>query len=231
MSYRILIVEDERKLAQTLQNGLAEAGFEAVIAFNGQEGKDLFYASEFDLVIIDINLPYINGYDLIKLIRARDSRVPVIILTALDQTEHKLKGFNLGADDYLVKPFEFQELLARINVLLRRLEMMNDEKLAREVTIANLTINFDSREVKRDDQQIRLTAKEFLLLSYLVRNQNKLVSRDEIGRHVWEIDFDPQTNVIDVYINYLRKKIDKGFSPKLIHTLIGMGYILKIKEE
>ena len=231
MNNRILLVEDERKLAASIQNGLCEAGFEAAVASTGQEGKDMFYAADYDCAVIDINLPQINGYDLVRLIRSKNSSVPIIIITALSQTDHKLKGFDLGADNYLVKPFEFKELLARIRVGLRRASQIRGEAEERLLEIADLRMNLDSKEVERAGRAIQLTAKEFLLLEFLLKNRNRVVSREEIALNVWEIDFDPQTNVIDVYINYLRRKIDKEFSSRLIHTVTGMGYILKSKED
>ncbi|HRO42784.1 MAG TPA: response regulator transcription factor [Flavipsychrobacter sp.] len=226
MKQKILLIEDESKLALAIQQGLYEANFETAIASTGQEGKDMFFANDYDLAIIDINLPFISGYDLIKLLRFKDKFVPIIIITALNQTDYKLKGFDLGADDYLVKPFEFKELLARINALLRRSEMkpVGGEKM---MEVADLVLNLESKEAQRNGQNISLTSKEFLLLEYLLRNKNKVVSKEEIALNVWEIDFDSQTNVIEVYINYLRKKIDRDFTPKLIHTKSGMGYILK----
>ena len=230
MNQKILLVEDERKLAASIQKALYDAGFESAIAATGQEGKDMFFANDYDVAVIDLNLPYINGYDLIKLFRSKNKLVPIIIITAMNQTDHKLKGFDLGADDYLVKPFELKELVARIKVLLKRIDILQGLKDERIIHIADLEMNLDSKEVRRDGRLIPLTAKEFLLLEFLLKNRNKVVSREEIALNVWEIDFDPQTNVIDVYINYLRRKIDKDFSPKLIHTQTGMGYILKVRE-
>lgn len=227
MNQKILLIEDEAKLASAIQKGLYEVGLEAAVAATGQEGKDMFYVNDYDLVIIDINLPFINGYDLVKLFRFHNKFVPIIILTALNQTEHKLKGFDLGADDYLVKPFEFKELLARVNALLRRAEMKPESQHIKTLEVANLVLDLEKKEAFREGRNIPLTAKEFLLLEYLLLNKNKVVSKEEIALNVWDIDFDLQTNVIEVYINYLRRKIDKDFSPKLIHTKSGMGYILK----
>jgi DNA-binding response OmpR family regulator len=198
------------------------------IAYNGKEGKELFFNHSFDLIILDINLPYINGYELCKMIREKNQVIPIVLLTALNFTENKVEGFDLGADDYISKPFEFKELLARIKALLRRAEI---SKYAFEdvpvLTVANLELDLNRKEARRDGQKITLTAKEFQLLEYLIRNKDKVVSREDISKNVWETDFDPQTNVIDVYVNFLRKKLDKGFTPKLIHTHVGMGYILK----
>ncbi len=228
MKYNILLVEDEKKIADTLQAGLHEQNYNVVIAYNGLEGKQLYDEGKYDMVILDINLPFINGYELCKMIRQNDQRIPIMLLTALNFTENKIEGFELGADDYVAKPFEFRELSARVKALLRRVEAnehINDEKLLK---IADLEMNIDSKEVKRSGQKIPLTAKEFQLLEYLLRNTGKVVSRSDIAKDVWEIDFDTQTNVIDVYVNFLRKKLDKDYTPKLIHTQVGMGYILKV---
>jgi len=227
MNQKILLIEDETKLASAIQKGLYEAGFEAAVAATGQEGKDMFYVNDYDLVIIDINLPFINGYDLVKLFRFHNKFVPIMIVTAFSQTEHKLKGFDLGADDYLVKPFEFKELLARINALLRRAEIKPELSTKKTIEVANLVLDLEKKEASRDGRNIPLTAKEFSLLEFLLRNKNKVVSKEEIALNVWDIDFDLQTNVIEVYINYLRRKIDRDYAPKLIHTKSGMGYILK----
>lgn len=228
MKYNILLVEDEKKIADTLQAGLHEQNYNVVIAYNGLEGKQLYNEGKYDMVILDINLPFINGYELCKMIRQNDQKIPIMLLTALNFTENKVEGFELGADDYVAKPFEFRELSARVKALLRRVEAnesVADEKLLK---IADLEMNIDSKEVKRSGQKIPLTAKEFQLLEYLLRNIGKVVSRADIAKDVWEIDFDTQTNVIDVYVNFLRKKLDKDYTPKLIHTQVGMGYILKV---
>lgn len=228
MKQNILLVEDEKKIADTLQLGLNENNYNVSIAYNGVEGEKLFHNSTYDLVILDINIPFINGYELCKIIRRENKRIPIMLLTAMNFTDSKIEGFELGADDYIVKPFEFRELLARIKALLRRLDVSAfaaDDKILK---IADLEMNLDSKEVKRQGQRISLTAKEFQLLEYLLRNKEKVVSRLDIAKDVWDIDFDTQTNVIDVYVNFLRKKIDKDFSPKLIHTQVGMGYILKV---
>ncbi|MBS1783479.1 MAG: response regulator transcription factor [Bacteroidetes bacterium] len=228
MRPNILLVEDEKKLANTIQTGLNEHDYNVTLAYNGKEGKDLFLTNKFDLAILDINLPFLNGYELCKIIRERNKVMPIMLLTALNFTENKVEGFELGADDYISKPFDFKELLVRIKALLRRAEIgkpSSDEIPV--LKIANLELDLNRKEARRDDQKITLTAKEFQLLEYFLRNQDKVVSREEISKAVWETDFDPQTNVIDVYVNFLRKKIDKNFTPKLIHTHVGMGYILK----
>lgn len=231
MNYSILLVEDEKKLADTLQVGLAEQNFDVTIAYNGLDGKKYYLDNAYDLIILDINLPFINGYELCKLIRENDERVPIIILTALNFVDNKIEGFELGADDYIPKPFEFRELLARIKALLRRSDLKVEVEEEKMLKIADLEMNLDSKEVRRSGQKISLTAKEFQLLEYLLKNKEKVVSRSDIAKDVWEIDFDTQTNVIDVYVNFLRKKLDKGFEPKLIHTQVGMGYILKVDQD
>lgn len=223
---KILIVEDEQKIADTLKLGLTENGFYVEVAYDGNFGYKLFQAHSFNLIVLDINLPGINGYELCKLIRSQNIGIPVIMLTALSSLEDKIEGYDTGADDYLVKPFEFRELLMKIRVLLKR---TNGTSIPAGTTLkaGDLKMNLDSKEVKRGDSIIHLTAKEFQLLEYLLRNKNKVVSRADLAVNVWDIDFDTNTNVIDVYINYLRNKVDKQFEQKLIQTHIGMGYILK----
>ena len=223
---KILIVEDEKKIADTLKMGLAENGYTVETAYDGNIGLKLFQSNSFNLIILDINLPGTNGYDLCKIIRSKDPHIPIIMLTALNALEDKVEGYDAGADDYIVKPFEFRELLLKVRALLKR--TMNQQiPVGNILKAADLEMNLDSKEVKRDDQLINLTAKEFQLLEYLLRNKNKVVSRADIAIRVWDIDFDTNTNVIDVYINYLRNKVDKPFDQKLIQTQVGMGYILK----
>ena len=225
---RILLIEDEKKIADTLSKGLGELDYHVEKAYDGNIGLRLFEASHFNLVITDINLPGINGYDLAKIIRNKNQHIPIMMLTALSTTDDKIEGFDAGADDYLVKPFEFKELLVRIRALLKR--TMNQQLPAGNVLkVADLELNVDSKEVTRDGILINLTAKEFQLLEYFMRNRNRLVSRADIAEKVWDLDFDTRTNVIDVYVNFLRKKIDRDFDPKLIHTQVGMGYIMKEK--
>ncbi|CAN5575157.1 response regulator transcription factor [soil metagenome] len=223
---RILIVEDEQKIADTLKMGLQENGYEVEVAYDGKIGERLFDSKDFNLVVLDINLPGINGYDLCKIIRVKDAHVPIIMLTALSSLNDKIEGYDAGADDYIIKPFEFKELLMKIRVLLKR--TMNQQiPTGNLLKAADLEMNLDNKEVKREDKVINLTAKEFQLLEYLLRNKNRVVSRADIAISVWDIDFDTNTNVIDVYINYVRNKVDKPFDQKLIYTQVGMGYILK----
>lgn len=223
---KILIVEDEKKIADTLKFGLNEIGFAVEVAYDGQLGFHLYCAQEFNLVILDINLPGMNGYDLCKAIRNRDQHIPVLMLTAMGALNDKVEGYDSGADDYMVKPFEFKELLLKIRALLKR-TMNQSLPVGNILKVTGLEMNLDSKEVRRDDKLITLTAKEFQLLEYLLRNKNRVVSRADIAINVWDVDFETNTNVIDVYISYLRNKIDKGFDHKLIQTHIGMGYILK----
>lgn len=222
---RILLVEDERKIADALRQGLSEHQYQVDVAYDGLSGKQLFQEQSYDLVVLDINLPGMNGYELCKLIRSKNQQIPVMMLTALNAIEDKIEGFDAGADDYVIKPFDFKELLVRIRALLKRIRQTVPQ--GNTLKIADLVMNLDSKEVTRDGKLVPLTAKEFQLLEYLIRNKNKVVSRADIALNVWDIDFDTKTNVIDVYVTFLRKKLDRDFSQKLIHTQVGMGYILK----
>ena len=223
---KILIVEDEKKIADTIKLGLTENGYQIDVAYDGNIGHKLYTANDYNLVILDINLPGMNGYELCKIIRAGNPGIPIIMLTAMSTLNDKVEGYDAGADDYLVKPFEFKELLLKIRVLLKR-TMQQNIPVGNVLKAADLEMNLDSKEVKRDGVPINLTAKEFQLLEYLMRNKNRVVSRADIAINVWDIDFDTNTNVIDVYINYVRNKVDKNFPKKLIQTQVGMGYILK----
>jgi DNA-binding response OmpR family regulator len=222
----ILIVEDEVRIADTLRIGLTENGFDVEVAYDGRLGYKLFQSRPFNLVVLDINLPIHSGYELCKMIRADNQDVPIIMLTALSSLEDKIEGYDAGADDYVIKPFEFRELLMKIRVLFRR---SGNERVpvGNVIRAGDLQMNLDTKEVHREGRVINLTAKEFQLLEFLVRNKNRVVSRADIAVNVWEIDFDTNTNIIDVYINYVRNKMDKPFERKLIQTLVGMGYILK----
>lgn len=224
---KILLIEDEKKIADILRSGLQEVGYKTDVVYDGLLGFQMFKSHEYDLVILDINLPGINGYELCRKIRTTNEQVLVLMLTAFGSVENKLEGFKRGADDYLVKPFEFKELLARIRALLKRRSY--SLPVAEKLSIADLEMNLDSKEVFRSGQLVKLTAKEFQLLEYFLRNQNRVVSRADIALQVWELDFDSKTNVIDVYVNYLRNKIDKTFPEKLLHTVVGMGYVMKVE--
>ena len=223
---KILIVEDERKIADTLKMGLAENGFEVEAAYDGKIGYQLLMSRNFDLVILDINLPGINGYELCKAIRCRDKSMLVIMLTSMSSLDDKIEGYDAGADDYLVKPFEFRELLLKIRALLKRTPGQT-VPVGNLLKAADLEMNLDNKEVHRAGKRIKLTAKEFQLLEYLLRNKNRVVSRADLAINVWDVDFNTNTNVIDVYISYVRNKVDKDFEHKLIQTHVGMGYILK----
>ena len=224
----ILLVEDETKIANALKKGLEENGYIVEIAYDGIIGKKLFLSNIYDLLILDLNLPGINGYELCKIVRSYNQHIPVIMLTAMNAINDKLDGFDAGADDYLIKPFEFKELLVRIRALLKR--TLNQQLPTGNIlSFADIEMNLYTKEVKRNNIKILLTAKEFQLLEYFLRNRNRVVTRLDIAENVWNIDFDTQTNVIDVYVNYLRNKIDKNFPEKLIHTQVGMGYVLKIE--
>jgi len=222
----ILVIEDEQKIADTLKLGLTENGYTAEVAYDGNIGWKIFQSRPFELVIMDINLPGINGYDLCKMIRSANAQVPVIMLTALSSLNDKIEGYDAGADDYIIKPFEFRELLLKIRALLKR-TLNQNIPTGTILKAGELELNLDSKQVKRDGKSISLTAKEFQLLEYLLRNKNRVVSRADIAVNVWDIDFDTNTNVIDVYINYLRNKVDKPFDTKMIQTQVGMGYVLK----
>jgi len=226
---RILIVEDEPKIADTLRLGLEENGYHAEVAYDGKVAHEMFRTRQYDLIILDINLPSINGYDLCQYYRSINPHVPIIMLTSLIGLNDKIRGYDAGADDYIVKPFEFKELFLKVKVFLKRPVNVQSQEPA-ILKAADLEMNLGSKEVRRAGRLINLTAKEFQLLEYLLLNKNKVVSRGDIARSVWEIDFETNTNVIDVYINYLRNKVDKLFEHKLIHTQVGMGYILKDKE-
>lgn len=224
----LLIVEDEQRLADILKKQLEEAGFNADIAYDGYVGKQLAEQKNYNLIILDINLPLINGYELCKEIRKTNKRTPIIMLTAFGTPDNKIAGFEAGADDYVVKPFDFRELLARINVFLRRSDSSSAE--TEKLRLADLEMDLTTKKVTRAGKKIDLTAKESLLLETFLLNRDKLLSRDFIIEKVWGIDFDPTTNIIDVYVNYLRRKIDRDFQPKLIHTKFGFGFYCSDKE-
>jgi two-component system, OmpR family, copper resistance phosphate regulon response regulator CusR len=224
----ILIIEDEKKVSSFIKKGLEEQGFVVEVSYDGLLGKQMALDYEYQLLIIDLNLPGMNGYDICREVRKVNQKVPILILTALGTTENKITAFDIGADDYLVKPFEFRELIARVKALLKRSNL--SVQTSNIMTVADLSINIDSRIVKRAGNKIELTAKEFALLEYLMRNKGRVISRVELAENIWDITFDTGTNVIDVYVNFLRKKIDKNYSLKLIHTHIGAGYVLHDNE-
>lgn len=221
---RILLVEDEPQVVEFIKKGLTEKGYEAEVAYDGQMGERLASKGDFDLIILDVILPVINGYDLCKRIREKGLHVPVLMLTALGTTDDKVSGFDAGADDYLVKPFEFAELLARIKALTKRSSGLI--QTSKVIKIADLALDLNKRSATRGDKRIDLTGKEFELLEFLMNNKGRVLSRVEIAEKVWDITFDTGTNVVDVYISILRKKIDRDFEQKLIHTRIGLGYYI-----
>jgi two-component system copper resistance phosphate regulon response regulator CusR len=222
----ILIVEDEKKIADSLKKGLEELEYEVIVAYDGHIGEKLFHQRAPDLVILDINLPGMNGFELCGSIRRVNKSVPVLMLTTFGSIADKVEGFDAGADDYMVKPFSFDELVVRIRALLKRSGQKN-MPTGNILSFVDLEMNLDTKEVIRSGKTITLTAKEFQLLEYLMRNRKKVMSRADISEHVWNIDFEMNTNTIEVYINYLRNKIDKGFPVKLIHTQVGFGYVMK----
>ena len=224
---RILVVEDEVKVANAVKKGLEENGFEVDVAYDGRMGKSLASGNSYDLVILDLNLPHANGYEICEVIRNKNIRIPIIMLTALGGMEDKMQAFELGADDYLVKPFDFRELLARIRVFLKRAGADVQQSTIYKIVIGDLEIDREKKEVTRSGKKISLTAKEYQLLEFLALHKGKVISKLTIAEKVWDIDFDTKTNVIDVYVNFLRKKLDKDFETRLIHTQVGMGYILK----
>lgn len=222
---KLLIVEDEPNLLSILRKGFAENNNEVSVALDGKTALEMIHNYNFDVVILDVMLPDINGIEICRRLRASKNFVPVLLLTALGTSENIVTGLNAGADDYLVKPFKFGELDARVNALNRRANQ--DTEKVDTIVISDLEINGKAKSVKREGESIILTAKEFKLLYYLAKNTGRIVSRDQILDNVWDINFDMNTNVVDVYITYLRKKIDKPFKTKLIHTMKGLGYILK----
>lgn len=220
---KILIVEDEPKVAGFIKKGLEENNYEAEIASDGPSGEELAMKQRYDLFILDIVLPGFNGLELCRRIRKMYPETPVIMLTALGTTDNKLNGFDAGADDYVVKPFEFRELLARIKVLLKKSVHIKDS--SNKLVVEDLELDLDKKTAKRGNIKIELTAKEFSLLEYFMLNRGRVLSRNDIAEKVWDTNFDFGTNVVDVYVNFLRKKIDKGFERKLIHTKVGFGYL------
>lgn len=220
---KILIVEDQKSTAASLGQGLRELNFDVDLAYDGLTGNELAMSSAYDVIVTDIIMPGINGIELCKNIRNRGMSTPILMLSALDSKEEIIHGLESGGDDYLTKPFEFRELVARIKALGRR--RINDDN--NKIVIGDLHIDIGSKQVKRNGVKIDLTPKEFRLLEYLVRNRGHVVTKSDIIKNVWEIEFDPGTNVVEVYINYLRKKIDKDTEDRLIQTRFGVGYIIE----
>ncbi len=225
---KLLVVEDETKTGQYLQQGLTEAGFIVDLARNGTDGLHLAMTGEYDLFILDVMLPDVDGWEILQSLRRAEMGTPVLFLTARDSVADRVKGLELGADDYLVKPFAFSELLARVRTLLRR---GSSPVSADRVQVADLVLDLTRRRASRGGQKIALTSKEFSLLEFLVRRRGEVLPRSLIASQVWDMNFDSDTNVIDVAIRRLRAKIDDNFEPKLIHTVRGMGYVLEGPED
>lgn len=221
---KLLIVEDEVKTGEYLSKGLTEAGFVVDLADNGMTGYHYAMTTDYDLLVLDIMLPDINGWEIVKLLRSAGKGMPILLLSALGTVEHRVKGLELGADDYLIKPFAFAELLARVRTLLRRGAVVMAES---QFQVANLLLDVVARRVTRSGVKITLTSKEFTLLEYFIRHSGEVLPRSLIASQVWDMNFDSDTNAIDVAVKRLRAKIDNDFEPKLIHTVRGVGYVLE----
>lgn len=221
-SLKLLVVEDEPKIGAFLKEGLEEHGYEVDLVTDGRQGQEKILNPDYAMLIFDVLLPHVTGIELCRQVRKKNTRIPILMLTALGTTDDKVKGFDSGADDYLVKPFEFQELLVRIKALTRR---GGEEQRPGNVLVSSgLELDLDSKKARREGKEISLTAKEFRLLEFLMRNQGRVVSKELIAEKVWDLNFDTGTNFVEVYINLLRKKIDKEFETRLIHTRVGLGY-------
>ncbi|MEY4384253.1 MAG: hypothetical protein RI995_1795 [Bacteroidota bacterium] len=226
---KILLVEDEPKTVQSLKKGLEESNFKVDVAYDGEIALQLTNQNTYHLIVSDIIIPGINGLELCRKLRAKGIDVPILMLTALSSTEDKIIGFDAGADDYLAKPFDFKEFLARVKALLKRYghPTVQIENPTTVLKYSDIELDVHSRLVHRNGQLVNLTAKEFQLLEYFLRNQEKVISKSEIAEKIWEVEDEQSFNLIEVYVNYLRKKIDKNFDKKLIHTQFGVGYILR----
>jgi two-component system, OmpR family, copper resistance phosphate regulon response regulator CusR len=227
---KLLLIEDEPKTVQSLSQGLKENGFEVDFCYDGSLGLHMAKKDTYDVIVSDIIMPGLNGIELCKELRKEGITTPILMLTALGDLQDKVQGFDAGADDYLIKPFEFVELMMRIRALGRRSSTVPFTNSKNTIHFADLEMNFDTKTATRSGHKIALTAKEFSLMEMFIRNQGKVISKPEIAEKVWDISFDSGTNVIEVYINLLRKKIDKDFPQKLIHNVYGMGYVLKNEE-
>jgi len=220
---RVLVIEDEKKVADFISNGLAEEGYAVDVAHDGDQGFFLATTNEYDAILLDIMLPKMDGITLCTKLRSEDNHTPILMLTAKDAIKDKVRGLDAGADDYLTKPFAFEELLARIRSLLRKKSLQQKTRFQ----VEDLVLDTITHTASRGENEIQLSVKEYSLLEYLMRNTGSVVTRTMIAEHVWDINFDTFTNVIDVYISYLRNKIDRGHETKLIHTVRGRGYVLK----
>jgi DNA-binding response OmpR family regulator len=218
---RILVVEDEASIAHFVRQGLTEAGHAVDLAWDGREGLDYALAADYDVLVLDIMLPKLNGLELVRELRRRGDKTPTLMLTARDTVDDRVQGLDAGADDYLVKPFAFSELLARVRALLRRPPLQTSTVLQ----VGDLAMDTASREVRRDGRLIELSPREYAILEYLMRHPNQVLTRTQIGEHIWNFDFYNESNVVDVYIGYLRRKVEQGSEP-LIHTVRGVGYRL-----
>lgn len=224
---RILVVEDERDLNRIITKKLKVKGYSVDACFNGEEALGYIEMANYDAMVMDIMMPVKNGYEVLKEIRQKGNTTPVLFLTAKDALEDRVYGLDIGADDYLVKPFHFEELLARLRVMIRR----SHGSVSNRLQVANLSLDLDTHQVKREDQLIELSAKEFAILEYMMQNAGIVLSRDRLEEHIWSYEYQGASNMIDVYIRYLRIKIDKEFEPKLIHTVRGVGYVLRENKE
>ncbi len=220
---RLLLVEDDKSILTATAKGIEKSGYSVDTCDNGRDAQLLISLSEYDCIVLDIMLPGIDGLTILKNMRNSGNHTPVLILTAKDTVEDRVKGLDFGADDYLIKPFSLEELLARIRALMRR----QGTERKNELSIADLVMDLSSHEVSRAGKKIELTSKEFAILEYLLRNKNRLLTRTQIVDHVWNYDFDCSSNIVDVYIRYIRAKIDDGFDKKLINTIRGSGYIVR----
>lgn len=225
---KILLIEDEPKTVQSLKQGLEENNYWVEVAYDGHIARQLATRNSYQLIISDIIIPGINGLELCKELRKEGIQTPILMLTALSTTDDKINGFEAGADDYLAKPFDFKEFLARVKALIKRSNQTILE--AQILKFADLEMDLTSHQVSRSGQMIHLTSKEFQLLEYFLRNQEKVISKAEIAKQIWEVEDENSSNLIEVYVNYLRKKVDKGFPSKLIHTQFGMGYIIRLEQ-
>lgn len=227
---KILVIEDDTRMAELLKRGLEEQAYDVTVAYDGFMGRKLALQHAYDLIITDVILPQINGIDLCKELKQHLPQTPIIMLTALGTTDDKVEGFDAGAEDYLVKPFELRELHVRVRALLKRFDTKH-KPVSQLLTYADLELDLNAKQLKRQGIEIHLTPKEFNLLQYMMEHAERVLARTEIAEKVWDTHFDTGTNFIDVYINYLRKKVDRDFDKKLIHTKAGMGFILKANED
>lgn len=223
---RVLVVEDEIDLNRVICKKLKVEGYSVDSCYDGEEALLYIDGAKYDLIILDIMMPKMNGYEVVKTLRSENNTTSILFLTAKDSIEDRVKGLDMGADDYLIKPFHFDELMARIRVMIRR----NHGVVTSEIKISNLVMDTTKRTVKRGDKLIELSAKEFAILEYMMQNQGIVLSREKLEEHIWNYDYQGASNMIDVYIRYLRIKLDRDFEPKLIHTVRGVGYVLKEKE-